>query len=138
MARAAGNVSLAIPPRAARELTETELVHAILVAINSTGYARVWRNNVGKLADANGRVVTYGLAVGSADLIGIVQVRPGEPALPDVGRFLALEVKRPGKKATDDQMRWLKVVADMGAVAAVVTSVDEALAVVRDARSGLR
>lgn len=130
-------MSLIIPPRKSHAPLESEILDSILRAVNATGYARCWRNNVGKLPDANGRVVSYGLAVGSADLIGIVRV---SAAVTDAcyGRFLALEVKRPGKLPTDDQRRWLAVVANMGAVAAVVHSADEALAVVAEARDGKR
>ena len=135
-------MSLAVPPRRPREKLETEIVHEIMLAVNATGFARVWRNNTGRLPDANGRTVTYGLAKGSADLIGSVTVRVWQPLHSgksvDFARFLALEVKRPGKLPTEDQDRWLRIVYEMGGVAAVVTSAVEALAVITEAQTWLR
>lgn len=69
----------------------------------------------------------YGLCVGSADLIGMLAPQ---------GRFLALEVKRPGEKPTKEQELFLELVRKSGGVAAVVTSVEEALAVVGDGMEG--
>jgi hypothetical protein len=74
--------------------------------------ARVFRNNTGKLQDKTGRWVDFGLCVGSSDLIGLTQD----------GRFLAIEVKRPGEKATQAQERFIEMVNSMGGVAFVATS----------------
>ena len=76
--------------------------------------AIVWRNNVGKLQDRNGRWVTYGLCVGSADLIGIFK-----------GRFVAFEVKQRGKKPTPEQVNFLRVVSENGRIAGVVYSPED-------------
>ncbi len=101
----------------------------------------LWRNNTGKLKDATGRWVTFGLAEGSADLVGILRchVHPipfrGVPC--EVGRFLALEVKRPGERARPEQEAWLALVRGMGGVAGVVTSVAEAEALLVDAKGWL-
>lgn len=66
-------------------------------------------------------MIRTGLCVGSADLIGMLAPQ---------GRFLALEVKRPGEKPTREQELFLELVRKSGGVAAVVHSVEEALAVV--------
>lgn len=76
--------------------------------------AVLWRNNVGKLQDRTGRWVTYGLCVGSADLIGIYK-----------GRFIALEVKQAGKKPTPEQVNFLRVVSEHGGIAGVVYSPED-------------
>ena len=58
---------------------------------------------------------------GIPDLVGCVR-----------GRFIALEVKRPGKRATILQLTTINLINSAGGVATVVTSVDEAIqAVVR-------
>jgi hypothetical protein len=44
------------------------------------------------------------------------------------GRFLAVEVKRPGKTATPEQRAFVSLVRAMGGVAGVCTSVEEFLA----------
>ena len=61
-------------------------------------------------------MVRFGLCPGSADLIGIYK-----------GRFVAMEVKLPGQKPRPDQVRFLQHVEDMGGIAGVVTSVEDAL-----------
>lgn len=49
--------------------------------------------------------------------------------VPPDGHFAGLEVKRPGQQPTPLQMRRLEEVTKAGGIAAVVTSVEEALAV---------
>jgi hypothetical protein len=59
----------------------------------------VWveRNNSGKLPDRNGRPVTYGLGIGSADVA--LSVAP-------LGLSLWEEVKQPKKDQTEEQLAW--------------------------------
>lgn len=105
--------------------SERALMIRIRYAVASMEGVLIWRNNCG--VDTT-RGVRYGLAVGSADLIGIVRTASG------VGRFLALEVKRPGQRPTAEQRRWLDAVRRAGGYAALVRSVDEARAAVAAAR----
>jgi len=51
---------------------------------------------------------------GISDLLGCYQ-----------GRFLALEVKRPGNKPSDDQIRFIENVKASGGIAGVVYSIDD-------------
>lgn len=83
----------------------------------------LWRNNTGQLRDERGQVVTFGLCKGSSDLIGIVRMRDL-----NLGRFFALEVKRPGKNPTPDQLAFIDTVHAMGGAGGWVTSVEEACA----------
>jgi hypothetical protein len=103
-------------------MSETQLMTAIRDACLATGRCRLFRNNSGKLPDRNGRWITYGLGLGSPDLVGF---------LVPSGRFLGLEVKVPGKKPTPEQVAWHRAASEAGALVAVVTSVAEALEVVR-------
>lgn len=69
-----------------------------------------------------------GLGRGTADLIGIV---------PPHGRFLAIEMKKPGYSPSDvdpNQRRWLATVRRYGAVAGIASSEAEALALLEEAR----
>ncbi len=66
---------------------EQDLQNEGRLCIGSLPFVRLYRNNVGTLLDRNGTPVSYGLAVGSADTIGIVA---------PLGRFLSIEWKRPG------------------------------------------
>jgi len=71
--------------------------------------AVMWRNNVGKLQDRNGRWVTYGLCVGSCDLVGIYK-----------SRFVAMEIKKHGGRITPEQENFIRVVRENGGIAGVV------------------
>lgn len=108
-------------------MRESDVLKAIMLALGNQPDFRCFRNNVGALQDVTGRLVKYGLAPGSADLIGI---------LAPTGRLVALEVKteRRGSKQTPDQENWGRVVREMGGVYEVVRSKEEALNVLEQAR----
>lgn len=111
--------------------TEGQIQNAIRLALGADPDVVFWRNSVGAAELYSGgklATVKYGLAPGSADLIGIVRTKSG------VGRFVGLEVKQPGKRARPEQALWLALVERMGGVASVVASVDEAIEVVRRAK----
>jgi hypothetical protein len=69
-----------------------------------------------------------GLGIGCSDLICIV---------PPYGRFLGIEMKRPGYSPSmvkEHQRRWLAVVRRFGGITGVASSVEEAMALVKEAR----
>ncbi len=67
-----------------------------------------------------------GLGVGCSDLICIV---------PPFGRFLGIEMKRPGGgRVSEEQVRWLAVIRRFGGITGVARSVEEAMALVDEAR----
>lgn len=126
---------------------EQEVSNAIRLAVGSLPDVRLWRNNVGTLLDSRGIPVSYGLANGSADLVGLVAPH---------GRMLSIEVKRPGfippsdKKLTaarahpreckclsckyNAQLDWRDIVRKFGGVAGIVETVGEAMVLVSTAR----
>lgn len=112
-------------PRQAR--TETDLVYQIRDAVLATGRAWVTRNNTGRLK-ARDRWITYGLGLGSPDLVGHL--------IPS-GRFFCLEVKLPGGRTAADrrenQERWAEARNRAGAFVRQVDSIDAALAAVTEA-----
>lgn len=68
-----------------------------------------------------------GLGVGCSDLICIV---------PPKGIMVGIEMKRPdGGRVSDEQSRWLAVVRRFGGVTGVARSVDEAMALIKEARA---
>lgn len=78
--------------------------------------------------DIDYRLGKTGLGKGTSDLICIV---------PPHGRFLGVEVKRPGYSPSDvrsDQRAWINAVRKFGGVAGIATNVAEALALVEEAR----
>ncbi len=79
------------------------------------------------------RINTTGVPIHGPD--GIVGMRPGpNRGVSDIigcqrvtGRFIAIEVKRPGGKATPEQQEFLDSVTRAGGIAFVATSVDDVL-----------
>lgn len=130
--------------RAARP-REASVQHAIREALGLEADLVLWRNAVSGVetwdpSTGRSRVHHAGLPVGSADLVGILRVVAYAPGAHDtwsyVGRFIALEVKRPGEKPRAEQVQWLDLVRRFGGFAAVVSSVEEARAALVRARRG--
>lgn len=116
-------VSTARRPRATPLPVEPEssVLRRVQEALWAYGGVHVMRNNVGR----RGRV-SFGLEVGSADLICVVAPH---------GRLLCVETKRPkGATASDAQTRWLEKMRRYGAVAGVCRTPEEAIALVEEAR----
>lgn len=111
-------------------MKETEIQQRIRGVLNNrTSPCRLFRNNVGSYQDPKNpkRWIDYGLCVGSADLIGIEKriVTP-EMVGQAVGIFLAVEVKTPKGRLSDEQKAWLGMVRAFGGEAHVMRSVEEA------------
>jgi len=105
-------------------VSEGQLQDSIRLALAHEPDLVLWRNNVG-VAEQRGARVRYGLATGSADLIGCL-----------AGRFVALEIKTATGRARPEQTQWLELVRRYGGFAAIVRSVDEARAAIARARCG--
>jgi len=127
-----------LPPKPPRPELETELVARIRAALASLPGVRIARNNVGRLTDRNGRVITYGLGVGSPDLVGSILL----DACPHCGeelsaaRFLGVEVKRPDGRISPEQGAWQAAWNREGAACGVARSVEDAIALAELARQG--
>ena len=113
--------------------TETTLQQRIRLAC-CRGRARLFRNNVGALRDAiTGRLVRFGLAPGSADLVGWRTVVIGpEHVGQQLAQFVSLEVKAPGRlrQARPDRLAWQRQVEAAGGLAVIVDSEAAAVAAV--------
>ncbi len=129
----------------ARPAPETDLQNEGRLCIGSLPFVRLYRNNTGVLNDRNGTPVTYGLAVGSADTIGIVA---------PIGRMVSIEWKRPDWKAPNvtpedyqvyprisaekkrhiDQCNWRDQIIGMGGVAGFALSLEDGMRLVGLAR----
>lgn len=112
-------------------------VQALIRLEASQKGARLWRNNVGSLQDAQGNWVRFGLAndspimnslCKSSDLIGINPRRITQQDVGTViGQFLSREVKRDGWKYAGTprevaQLRWIEIIAALGGDACFATS----------------
>jgi hypothetical protein len=99
---------------------EADLYAPLMQEANLHG-ARLFRNHVGAARQGKDeRVVRHGLPAGSSDLIGWTWD----------GRFLAVEVKRPGWRPTPKwgagpQARFIEAVRRAGGVAGVARSREE-------------
>ena len=93
-----------------------------------TGATRLFRNNTGTLRDQHGRPVSFGLARGSADLIGwTIRTITPEMVGQQVAVFTSVEVKTPTGRVKPEQQQWLDVVQAAGGIAGVARSVEDAL-----------
>jgi hypothetical protein len=107
---------------------ETTLQQQIRLALGTRPDLRLYRNNCGSLPDPRtGRLVTFGLAKGSADLIGwrTVTVTP-DMVGQRLAVFTSIEVKTSTGRLRPEQQAWLGVVRSAGGVAGVVRSVSDA------------
>lgn len=108
--------------------TETVLQQQIRLSLGQRSDLRLFRNNTGTLPDPRtGRPVQFGLAKGSADLIGLRTIT----ITPDmVGRqvavFTSLEIKTPTGRITPEQMNWHDMVRSRGGIAGFARSVQDA------------
>ena len=107
---------------------ETVIQNKILARHGSRPNTRLWRNEtagawvgkyMGRTTDnavviAQATHIQAGLAVGSPDIIGIHE-----------GRFVAIEVKLPGKNPTKQQKAFLDTVRQMGGIAGVARSTED-------------
>jgi hypothetical protein len=107
-------------------LTEQQIQQQIRLAL-SRGPVRLHRNNTGTLRDQHGRPVTFGLARGSADLIGWT-TRTITPDMVGqrVAVFTSIEVKTPTGRVSPEQRQWLQAVQAAGGIAGVARSVEDA------------
>ena len=106
--------------------SEHEIQQRIRLACGR-GLVRLWRNNTGALVDQQGRFVRFGLCKGSSDLIGLRSV----VVTPDMvgqrmAQFVALEIKTDCGVLRADQRAFLQLVEQLGGVAAVCRSVEQA------------
>ena len=97
-------------------MKEANVQALIMMALSDAG-CLVWRQNTGVLPDRNGRLVRFGLCVGSSDIVGICQD----------GKFLAIEVKTALGQPTDAQLNFIRAVQRQGGRAGIARSAAEAV-----------
>lgn len=105
-------------------MTEKQLQKAIIEYLNYNG-CFVWMVNAGKIRIGTGSNTRFfnGAPTGHSDIQGIHK---------KTGRFIAIEVKKPGKikNVTTYQSDFLNKIAMAGGIAGVATSCDEALKII--------
>lgn len=108
---------------------ETTLQQQIRLAVGTRPDLRLFRNNTGSLPDPRtGRPIQFGLARGSADLIGYrtVTITP-DMVGKQVAVFTSIEVKTPKGRLSKDQSNWLALIERAGGIAGVARSTQDAI-----------
>ncbi len=96
-------------------MREAELQDKIRLALGRVPGLVLWRNNIG-VAEVRGYQIAFGVGgKGGADLIGIRD-----------GRFVAVEIKTPVGRQTEDQRIFEQLVRNMGGEYVVLRSVEDA------------
>ena len=111
---------------------ETKIQQEIRLGLGTRDDIRLFRNQVGQLPDPRtGRPVQFGLAKGSADLVGwkTIEVTP-DMVGQRLAVFTSIEVKTPTGRPTTYQKAWLAAVDKAGGIAGIARSVDDALRIV--------
>ncbi len=96
--------------------SEHKIQNEIRIALSP--YCVIFRINVAKVRTPDGRFISSGVPVGFSDLFG---VRKSD------GRAIFIEVKTPKGKLTSQQMHFLEMMRNSGAVAGICRSVEDAL-----------
>ena len=107
---------------------ETDIQQRIRLAVGTRSDLRLFRNNTGTLPDPRtGRPVQFGLARGSADLIGwrTITITP-EMVGQRIAVFTSIEVKTTTGHLTPAQQAWMGTVRTAGGIAGVARSVRDA------------
>jgi hypothetical protein len=100
-------------------MTESQIQSAIRLRLGGRPDVRLFRNHVGTVRDDSGRVHTFGLQKGSADLIGWVTVN-------GAAIFLSVEVKSATGRTRPEQTAWAAAVNKMGGIAFIARSPEDA------------
>ena len=113
-------------------MSESRIQDEIQLEASKHG-TKVLRNQVGRYQLEDGRWISYGLCVGSSDLIGWTPVTI-KPEM--VGRklavFTAIEVKTPSGKPTKAQSQFLTTVTKDGGLSMIARSKEEAIVKIND------
>lgn len=113
-------------------MSEAAIQQRIRLALGTEPGLRLFRNNVGKLRDATGRVVTFGLHQGSADLIGWRSIIVTPDLIgQQLALFLSIEVKDRDSQPRPDQVAWAEAVRAAGGLAGVARSPEQARLIAR-------
>jgi hypothetical protein len=111
---------------------ETNIQQRVRLALGTREDVRLFRNQVGQLPDPRtGRPVQFGLAKGSADLVGWKTVTVTPDMLgQQIAVFTSIEVKTPNGRLSGPQRNWLHTVQTAGGIAGVARSPEDAALII--------
>jgi len=107
------------------EETERDIMNAIITYLNYTGKYYAWRTNSGSIKLDNRDGSTRMIRMARAGTSDIFAIRRGD------AKFIAIEVKRPGKKPTPAQEEFINMIREYGGIAGIATSIEEAEAILK-------
>lgn len=121
-------------------MKERDIQHAIRLALADEPGLVLWRNSAGVATFGHGtskQVTRFGLIPGASDLIGLLSIRAGDlDPNTTIGRFVALEIKNERGQLSQEQRRFLVLVARLGGATGIARSVEQAHALVPTWRAG--
>lgn len=112
---------------------ETPIQNKILKDLGGRQDTRLFRNNRGAARARDGSLVKYGVAPGGSDLIGwrVLTVTP-DMIGDRVAVFVAIEVKGPAGRPSENQRNFIDQVKAAGGLAGVAKSTSDALKILDD------
>jgi hypothetical protein len=107
---------------------ETTLQQQIRLALGTRTDLRLFRNNCGTLPDPRtGRPVQFGLARGSADLIGWRTITiTSDMVGQQLAVFTSIEVKTERGHVRPEQHAWQRTISAAGGIAGIARSIQDA------------
>ena len=107
-------------PKSKKVPNENSITNAILTYLNCQPNTFAWRNNTTGIYDS--RKKCYRSRTGKYNIKGVADIL----GITNDGRFIAIEVKRPGGRASREQQYYLSRIKALGGIAGIATSVIEA------------
>jgi len=107
-------------PKSKKAPNENSITNAILTYLNCQPNTFAWRNNTTGIYDS--RKKCYRSRTGKYNIKGVADIL----GITNDGRFIAIEVKRPGGRASREQQYYLSRIKALGGIAGIATSVIEA------------
>jgi hypothetical protein len=104
--------------------SESRIMLLILSRLHLLPASFFWRANTGVASAPGGRTIRFGVP-GQADILGVY-----------LGRFIAIEVKRPGQKQSPAQTEFQTAINRAGGIYIVATDLETAMAPLRQLTLG--
>ena len=99
---------------------ENIITNAILTYLNCRPHTFAWRNNTTGIYDS--RKKCYRSRTGKYNIRGVADIL----GITNEGRFIAIEVKRPGGRPSREQHDYLSRINALGGIAGIAPSVQDA------------
>lgn len=111
--------------------SEIKTQSEIMLALGKIPSVKIFRNHTGKVQDVRGFWHSFGLCVGSADLVGwkTIEITP-DMVGSKVAVFLSVEIKNKSGRVKPEQVNWMERVKQAGGIAGIARDIEEAKKIV--------